>query len=48
MSEVHKLSGFQISQKIKNQDISAQEYINLIFERINNIDTNINYIITKN
>jgi aspartyl-tRNA(Asn)/glutamyl-tRNA(Gln) amidotransferase subunit A len=48
MSEVHKLSGFQISQKIKNQDISAQEYINLIFERINNIDTNINSIITKN
>jgi aspartyl-tRNA(Asn)/glutamyl-tRNA(Gln) amidotransferase subunit A len=48
MSEVYKLSGFQISQKIKNQDISAQEYINLIFERINNIDTNINSIITKN
>jgi aspartyl-tRNA(Asn)/glutamyl-tRNA(Gln) amidotransferase subunit A len=48
MSEVHKLSGFQISQKIKNQDISAQEYINLIFERINNIDTDINSIITKN
>ena len=48
MSELYKLSGFQISQKIKNQDISAQEYINLIFERINKIDTNINSIITKN
>ena len=48
MSELYKLSGFQISQKIKNQDISAEEYINLIFERINNIDTNINSIITKN
>ena len=48
MSELYKLSGFQISQKIKNQEISAEEYINLIFERINNIDTNINSIITKN
>jgi len=48
MSELYKLSGFQISQKIKNQEISAQEYINIIFERINNIDPNINSIITKN
>jgi aspartyl-tRNA(Asn)/glutamyl-tRNA(Gln) amidotransferase subunit A len=48
MSELYKLSGFQISQKIKNQEISAEEYINIIFERINNIDTNINSIITKN
>src|SRR6476469_3231204 len=48
MSELYKLSGFQISQKIKNQEISAEEYINIIFERINSIDTNINSIITKN
>jgi aspartyl-tRNA(Asn)/glutamyl-tRNA(Gln) amidotransferase subunit A len=48
MSEFYKLPGFEISQKIKNQDISAEEYINLIFERINKIDTNINSIITKN
>jgi aspartyl-tRNA(Asn)/glutamyl-tRNA(Gln) amidotransferase subunit A len=48
MSELYKLSGFQISQKIKYQEISAEEYINIIFERINSIDTNINSIITKN
>ncbi len=48
MSELYRLSGFQISQKIKNQELSAEEYINLIFERINNIDTKVNSFITKN
>jgi aspartyl-tRNA(Asn)/glutamyl-tRNA(Gln) amidotransferase subunit A len=48
MSDLYKLSGYQISQKIKNQEVSAEEYINVIFERIDRIDLKINSIISKN
>jgi aspartyl-tRNA(Asn)/glutamyl-tRNA(Gln) amidotransferase subunit A len=48
MSNMYKLSGYEISQKIKNQEISAEEYINLIYERITKIDKQINSFISKN
>jgi aspartyl-tRNA(Asn)/glutamyl-tRNA(Gln) amidotransferase subunit A len=48
MSDLHKLSGYEISQKIKNQEVAAEEYINLIFERINKIDKQVNSFISKN
>ena len=48
MSDLYKLSGYEVSQKIKNQEISAEEYINLIYERITKIDKQINSFISKN
>ena len=48
MSDFHKLSGYQISQKIKNQEISAVDYIDTLFERIDKVDVKINSFITKN
>jgi len=48
MSNLYKLSGYEVSQKIKNQEISAEEYINLIYERITKIDKQINSFISKN
>jgi aspartyl-tRNA(Asn)/glutamyl-tRNA(Gln) amidotransferase subunit A len=48
MSELHKLHGYVISEKIKNQEISAEEYIEFLFERIHKIDPKINSIITEN
>ncbi len=48
MSDLYKLTGYQVSQKIKNKEISAEEYIDLLFERINRIDLRINSIISKN
>ena len=48
MSDLYKLSGFQISQKIKNHEISTEEYISAIFDRIDSIDTKVNSFITKN
>lgn len=37
-----------ISKKIKEQEITAEEYISIIIDRINNIDLKINSFITKN
>ncbi len=48
MSDFHKLSGYQVSQKIKNQEISAVDYIDALFERIDKVDLKINSFITKN
>ena len=48
MSDFHKLSGYQVSQKIKNQEISAVDYIDALIERIDKIDLKINSFITKN
>ena len=48
MSDFHKLSGYQVSQKIKNQEISAVDYIDTLFERIDKVDLKINSFITKN
>ncbi len=48
MTDIYRLSGYEISYKIKNQEISAEEYLLSIFERINYIDTQINSIISKN
>lgn len=48
MSELYKLHGYMVSEKIKNQEISAEDYIESIFERIDKVDSKINSIITKN
>jgi aspartyl-tRNA(Asn)/glutamyl-tRNA(Gln) amidotransferase subunit A len=48
MSDFYKLSGYQISQKIKNQEVSAVDYIDALFERIDKVDLKINSFITKN
>ena len=48
MSDFHKLSGYQVSQKIKNQEISAVDYIDALFERIDKVDLKINSFISKN
>lgn len=48
MSDFHKLSGYQVSQKIKNQEISAVDYIDALIERIDKVDLKINSFITKN
>src|SRR5919112_309880 len=48
MVDLHKLAGHQVSQKIKNQEILAEEYISLVFERIISVDSKINSFISKN
>ncbi|MGN6351404.1 MAG: Asp-tRNA(Asn)/Glu-tRNA(Gln) amidotransferase subunit GatA [Candidatus Nitrosocosmicus sp.] len=48
MAELYKLHGYEVSEKIRTQELSAEEYIESIFERINKIDPKINSIITKN
>lgn len=48
MADLHKLTGHQVSKKIKNQEIFAEEYINLVFERISSVDSKINSFISKN
>jgi aspartyl-tRNA(Asn)/glutamyl-tRNA(Gln) amidotransferase subunit A len=46
-ADVHKLSGYQLSQKIKNCEISAEECVSLIFDRINSVDFKVNSFISK-
>ena len=48
MGELHKLPGYQVSQKIRNQEIFAEEYISQLFERIDKVDLKINSFISKN
>ena len=48
MSDLFRLPGYIISEKIKNQEILAEDYINLVYERINKIDEKINSFISKN
>lgn len=48
MSDFYKLSGYQISKKIKNQEVSAEEYINSMIDRIDKVDTMVNSFISKN
>lgn len=48
MSDLFRLSGYEVSQKIKNQEISTEEYINSIIERIEKVDEKINSFISKN
>jgi len=47
-SDLFGLPGYIISEKIKNQEILAEDYINLLYERINKIDVKINSFISKN
>ena len=47
-SDLFRLPGYIISGKIKNQEILAEDYINLLYERINKIDLKINSFISKN
>jgi aspartyl-tRNA(Asn)/glutamyl-tRNA(Gln) amidotransferase subunit A len=47
-SDLFRLPGYIISGKIKNQEILAEDYINLVYDRINKIDVKINSFISKN
>jgi aspartyl-tRNA(Asn)/glutamyl-tRNA(Gln) amidotransferase subunit A len=47
-SDLFRLPGYIISCKIKNQEILAEDYINLVYDRINKIDVKINSFISKN
>ena len=46
-SDLFRLPGYVISGKIKNQEILAEDYINLVYDRINKIDVKINSFISK-
>jgi len=46
--DLYRLPGYIISGKIKNQEILAEDYINLVYDRINKIDVKINSFISKN
>ena len=46
--DLYRLPGYIISDKIKNQEILAEDYINLVYDRINKIDVKINSFISKN
>src|SRR5215212_1640242 len=46
--DLYRLPGYIISEKIKNQEILAEDYINLVYDRINKIDVKINSFISKN
>ena len=46
--DLYRLPGYIISCKIKNQEILAEDYINLVYDRINKIDVKINSFISKN
>ena len=46
--DLYRLPGYIISEKIKNREILAEDYINLVYDRINKIDVKINSFISKN
>jgi len=46
LSKLYKLTATEISEKIRNQELSAEEYLNSIFERIEKIETEIHAFIT--
>ncbi len=48
MTDLYKLSGYEISYKIKSQQITAEEYLLSVFERIRCVDSKINSVISKN
>jgi aspartyl-tRNA(Asn)/glutamyl-tRNA(Gln) amidotransferase subunit A len=48
LKNLYELPAFLVSQKIKEQEISAEEYISIIVERIKQIDSKINSFISHN
>jgi aspartyl-tRNA(Asn)/glutamyl-tRNA(Gln) amidotransferase subunit A len=48
LRNLYELPAFLVSQKIKEQEISAEEYISIIVERIKQVDSKINSFISHN
>ncbi len=48
LRNLYELPAFLVSQKIKEQEISAEEYISIIIERIKQVDSKINSFISHN
>jgi aspartyl-tRNA(Asn)/glutamyl-tRNA(Gln) amidotransferase subunit A len=48
LRNLYELPAFLVSQKIKDQEISAEEYISIIVERIKQVDSKINSFISHN
>lgn len=47
MNGLFRLSAFEVSQKIQNQEIKAEEYLCSVIERIEDIDSKINSFVSK-
>ncbi len=48
MKTIYELPAFVVSRKIKEQEITAEEYISIIIERIKQVDLKINSFISHN
>ena len=48
MKSLYELPAFVVSRKIKEQEITAEEYISIIIERIKKVDPKINSFISHN
>ncbi len=48
MKNLYELPAFLVSRKIKKQEISAEEYISIIIERIKQVDSKVNSFISYN
>jgi aspartyl-tRNA(Asn)/glutamyl-tRNA(Gln) amidotransferase subunit A len=48
LRNLYELPAFLVSQKIKDQEISAEEYISIIIDRIKQVDSKINSFISHN
>jgi aspartyl-tRNA(Asn)/glutamyl-tRNA(Gln) amidotransferase subunit A len=48
LKNLYELPGFLVSRKIKKQEISAEEYISIIIERIKQVDSKVNSFISYN
>ena len=46
MSKLHELTAFQIKNKIENKEISAEEIVQSVFDRIHNFEEKINAFVT--
>ncbi len=48
LKNLYELPAFLVSRKIKEQEISAEEYISIIIERIKQVDSKVNSFISHN
>jgi aspartyl-tRNA(Asn)/glutamyl-tRNA(Gln) amidotransferase subunit A len=48
LKSLYELPAFVVSRKIKEQEISAEEYISIIIERIKQVDSKVNSFISHN
>jgi aspartyl-tRNA(Asn)/glutamyl-tRNA(Gln) amidotransferase subunit A len=48
LKNLYELPAFLVSRKIKEQEISAEEYISIIIERIKQVDSKVNSFVSHN